>query len=301
MLVWVVHHKVPAVVLSDSNEHDARRSPLREAIKRCIIRCFASALVGGRSNAAYLELLGMPMDRIFLGYDIVDNAHFARGAILARTNEIQERIRLGLTTKPFFLASARFVRLKNLVGLVDAYARYISTTADPWDLVLLGDGVQRAEIERRIAFHNIAARVTMPGFKQYDDLPIYYGLASAFVHFSNIEPWGLVVNEAMASGLPIIVSSKCGCTKDLVVEGKNGFVVDPGDLGTLAERLGDLTNMDRSERDQMGAQSQTIIAQWSPSRFAEGARAAAETAIKTGSGPVSLISRAVLNVYSRVA
>src|SRR5262249_59830905 len=96
-----------------------------------------------------------------------------------------------------------------------------------WKLVLLGEGEQRAKLEGLRDALGLRNDVSMPGFKQYDELPAYYGLASAFVHTSTTEQWGLVVNEAMAAGLPVLVSERCGCGPDLVREGVNGFTFDP--------------------------------------------------------------------------
>jgi 1,2-diacylglycerol 3-alpha-glucosyltransferase len=298
MLRWAIRQNVPAVILSESTAHDAPRSPWREAVKRGLVGCFAAGLVGGRSHAAYLEQLGLPRDRIFFGYDIVDNMHFAHGTAEARADEAAERNRLALLDR-FFLASARFVPNKNLIGLIDAYAHYRQGAgASAWGLVLLGDGAQRAEIEARIAAHGIGDHVALPGFKQYGDLPAYYGLAGAFVHVSRVEPWGLVVNEAMAAGLPVVVSSSCGCAPELVTEGKNGFVVEAGDIGILADRLAELAGMDPNARSEMGERSSEIIAPWSPARFAEGCRATVETAMRVGSGQAGPARRALVNAYS---
>ena len=123
---------------------------------------------------------------------------------------------LGLPER-YFLASARFVPKKNLLRLLEAYAGYRRRAgADAWHLVLLGDGELRGDIERRSALPDLAGAVILPGFRQYDELPAYYGLARAFVHASTTEQWGLVVNEAMAAGLPVLVSDRCGCAPDLV-------------------------------------------------------------------------------------
>src|SRR5262249_38238680 len=162
---------------------------------------------------------------IFLGYDAVDNEHFKKGAEKSRNQPTNNEPKL---PQRFFLASARFVREKNLAGLINAFARYreLARTATvdggprtvdckPWDLVLLGDGPLRAELEAQLSALGLQEFVSMPGFKQYDELPPYYGKASAFVHASTIEPWGLVVNEGMASGLPVLVSNRCGCAQDL--------------------------------------------------------------------------------------
>ena len=105
----------------------------------------------------------------------------------------------------YFLASARFVEKKNLLGLVRAYGQY-RQIAPPegsrksWGLVLLGDGEFGPQIRRLVADLSLEDSVRLPGFKQYPELPAYYGLAGAFVHASVTEQWGLVVNEAMGFG-----------------------------------------------------------------------------------------------------
>src|SRR3984893_14157293 len=251
-----------------------------------------------RASTFERKQLGLPRGWIFFGYDIVDNMHFAHGTAEARADEAAERNRLALLDR-FFLASARFVPNKNLIGLIDAYAHYRQGAgASACGLVLLGDRAQRAESDARIAAHGIGDHVALPGFKQYGDLPAYYGLAGAFVHVSRVEPWGLVVNEAMAAGLPVVVSSSCGCAPELVTEGKNGFVVEAGDIGILAVRLAELAGMDPNARSEMGERSSEIIAPWSPARFAEGCRATVETAMRVGSGQAGPARRALVNAYS---
>ena len=115
------------------------------------------------------------------------------------------------------------------------------------------------------------------GFRQYDELPAYYGLADAFVHASTAEQWGLVVNEAMAAGLPVIVSQESGCARDLVQAGRNGFTFPARDLNALTQRLQDVAS-DSCDRLAMGAESREIIRQWSPETFARGLCQAAEVA-----------------------
>ena len=128
---------------------------------------------------------------------------------------------------------------------------------DAWHLVLLGDGELRGELERRIALPDLAGAVILRGFRQYDELPAFYGLARAFVHASTTEQWGLVVNEAMAAGLPVLVSARCGCAQDLVRNGVNGFTFDPYDVEELAGLMQRVAAMTEGQRRAMGQASQT--------------------------------------------
>ncbi|MDH7974648.1 glycosyltransferase family 4 protein [Sphingomonas sp. AR_OL41] len=277
MLLWARARDRPVVMLSESTAHDATRSFLREAIKRHIVGLCDAALVGGAPQRRYVEALGMAPDRVFIGYDAVDNDFFARGAAAARANAAAMRATLGLPER-YFLASCRFIAKKNLTRLIDAFASYRATvTEDAWDLVLIGDGALRAELEAQAAARGIADAVRFMGFRQYDDLPAFYGLAGGFVHISTVEQWGLVVNEAMAAGLPVIVSRACGCAEDLVDHGVNGWTVDPLDDADIAQRLIDLA-APATDRDAMGAAASRIVADFGPARFGAGVAAAVERA-----------------------
>lgn len=268
-LAWCADKGVPAVLMSDSTAYDAPRVAWKEAVKRRLVNLCQAALVAGKRHIDYVRALGMVRGRIHVGYDVVDNEHFMHGARVARENAPAVRRRLGLS-EYYFLASARFVPKKNLLRLLEAFSLYRRQAGVPvWDLVLLGDGELRGELEQSVRALDLQNVVHMPGFKQYDELPDYYGLASAFVHASTVEQWGLVVNEAMAAGLPVLVSECCGCVPDLVEEGRNGFTFDPCDMDALAALMNRISS-DACDLRAMGRASQEIIARWTPKTFAEG-------------------------------
>ena len=277
-LQWCRTHGVPPVLMSESSAHDTDRSAMKEWVKRQIVRAFPSALVGGSPHRAYLRQLGMAEDRIFTGYDVVDNAYFEEASDDARRQRASSPGPTGA-----FLASNRFIEKKNLLRVIDAYAAYRSrwnpTDSEPaWNLCLLGDGELRPALEARMATHRLEACVEMPGFKQYDELPSYYAKASCFLHASTTEQWGLVVNEAMASGLPVLVSNRCGCAPDLVQDNVNGFTFDPFDTESLASAMLAMHRLSAEARQAMGRASREIIRQWGPDRFGTGLRAAARSA-----------------------
>ena len=240
-LGWGLNHGVPCVVMSESTALDEPRRPWKEWVKSRVVQLCSAGLAGGTPHVEYLATLGLPREQVFPGYDAVDNDHFFSGAQAARANDSAERARLQLPPR-FLLASSRFVAQKNLPTLLESFARYSQEVGEnAWKLVLLGDGLLRTELlELRRTLH-LKDAVLLPGFKQYDELPAYYGLAGAFVHASTREPWGLVVNEAMAAGLPVLVSERCGCARDLVVSGENGFVFNPADPRELAARITQIT------------------------------------------------------------
>ena len=136
----------------------------------------------------------------------------------------------------------------------------------------------------------------LPGFKQYDELPVYYALAKTFVHPSTTEQWGLVVNEAVASGLPVIVSDRCGCVPELV--NGNGFTFDPFDEQELVERLSQMASLSDDERKSLSDASYGISANFAPKRFGEGLEQAARLALNRPR-KASLIDRALIIAIER--
>jgi glycosyltransferase involved in cell wall biosynthesis len=302
-LNWGLSNQVPVICMSESTPWDEVRNPIKELIKRRIIGLFSSALVGGTPHRAYMQELGMTADRIFLGYDAVDNGFF-----MEKSEELGARsLELEKQKRPYFLASARFIEKKNLFRLLRAYALYRKEAERRassvqgqavWNLLLLGDGLLRAQLEQLRLDLGLNDCAQMPGFKQYEELPSYYAQAGAFIHASTTEQWGLVVNEAMASGLPVLVSNRCGCAADLVKEGENGWTFDPAN----EEQIGDLMlriSCDENGRLKMGKKSQEIIAEWGPDRFALGIKSAVDTALAAPRKKVGLLDRMILWAMTR--
>jgi len=123
-------------------------------------------------------------------------------------------------------------------------------------LVVVGDGRERSSLTH---LSRGLKEVVFTGNIKYRDLPDYYALADMLVLPSREEVWGLVVNEAMACGTPILCSSNAGCSRDLVKDSVNGFVFQPGDVNTLAQRIEELASNEEL-RGSFGSSSQQIIA-----------------------------------------
>jgi len=307
-----LRRRIPMVVMSESSRQDEPRTWWKEAIKRRIVGLYSAALVGGQRHVEYLVELGMPPERVFTGYDVVDNHYFRQKAEEVRSQRSEVRQKYALPEN-YFLASARFVEKKNLPKLIQAYAEYrrgssafAKATADkeitakvPWDLVVLGDGPLRETLDTQLSTLNLNEHVYLPGFKPYDELPVYYALANAFVHASTTEQWGLVVNEAIASGLPVIVSNRCGCAPELV--NSNGFTFDPTNEHELTARLLEMASLSDEERKHLGDNSYRIAANFAPERFGEGLERAASVAMRVPQKRFGVMDRALLLVTASYA
>ncbi len=270
-LAWCRRHRRIAVCMAESKREDAPRAGWRERLKRTLVTEFDAAQAAGSAAARYIQSLGIPEDRTFIGYSVIDNDYFAEQAEAVRRNPEPARSLPGLADEtPFFFASARFMERKDLPTLIRAYAAYRrraeSAGEAPWRLLLLGDGPLRPVLEAMVSDEGVEDAVTMPGWRQIEDLPAYYALASAFVHTATVDQWGLVVNEAMAAGLPVVVSTGAGCAEDLVRDGQNGFTFQPGDRETLARYLFAVAH--EADLEAFARRSRNIISEWPLERFA---------------------------------
>jgi glycosyltransferase involved in cell wall biosynthesis len=209
--------------------------------------------------------MGFPRERIWTGYDVVDNQAFADGAAAARSQADSMRDRLGLPDR-YFLFVGRFAPEKNVLRMLEAYAKYRQVAGRrAWGLVLVGGGPLETELRARA---QELRDVVFAGFQQGDAVPTYYGLASCLVLPSVSETWGLVVNEAMAAGLPVLVSQRCGCVPELVRPGVNGYVCDPLDTDGMARLMGEMSS-DTANVTKMGEASRQIVSLYTPETWAQ--------------------------------
>ena len=269
-LVWSIWHRKPAILLSDSKEDDAPRNWWSENFKHWLLKGYKAALVAGKPQKRYLIKLGMKPESIFTGYDVVGNDDFHPNKINSLPAPHQ---------KPYFLAINRFIPKKNLSTLISSYGHYRQTAGvNSWDLVLCGNGELRPQIEQQIAELNLQDSIHLPGFLQQDELLPYFAHANCFIHASIQEQWGLVVNEAMAAGLPVLVSNRCGCFEDLVIEGVNGFGFEPENSKQLTELMLKMSSGE-IELEKMSKASLEHIQKFSPDYFAEGLMQAIQYAL----------------------
>jgi glycosyltransferase involved in cell wall biosynthesis len=275
------HPSTMTLLWSETTAIDHRRRRLREELKSYLVTRFDGALVAGGPQARYLGALGMPSARIRIVGGCVDNEFFASETDRARLQPAR-RLRLGLPQR-YFLYVGRFIREKNLKTLLAAYDYYRAERGPrAWDLVLVGAGPEEANLRSMVRKRTLEG-VHFAGLRQTDELPAFYAFASSLILPSLSEPWGLVVNEAMAAGLPVLVSERCGCAEDLVRNGRNGFVFDPGDVAALA---GVMTKISTGEVDPvaLGREGRQHVRAYSPERFAAGTIAHIDALRRSGLG-----------------
>lgn len=221
--LWGVVHAATPVLMSDSTVRDASRSRIKELAKRLIIRLlFDRGFVSGTRARDYLINLGMAESRICLGYDVVDNNHFETGVQQHRACSSREDFGL---PDHYFLCVARLSDEKNHEVLLRSFFKYRESKGS-WSLVLVGMGANEATLRKVTDESSFRDHVLFAGYKSYVDILPYYAFASSLILPSKSEPWGLVLNEAMAAGVPVIASDACGACDDLVTDGETGLVFE---------------------------------------------------------------------------
>jgi glycosyltransferase involved in cell wall biosynthesis len=267
-LVWARVHNIPFLLWSESHAHESRRvRPLVEFLKDEFLHRCTGFVVPGRLALEYLVDHKIGKNMIFTAPNAVDNNLFAACAAEARKNANARRQELNLPGR-YFLFAGRLVREKGVFELLSAYAKLNEQARQQVGLVFAGDGACRQELEERAASISPGV-VTFAGFAHREQLATYYALAEMLVLPTYSDTWGLVVNEAMACGLPVILSPAAGCAADLVRENWNGLLIPPKEVSPLAAAMESLAGQpDLCAR--MGANSLQHISHYSPEQWSLG-------------------------------
>jgi glycosyltransferase involved in cell wall biosynthesis len=273
---WTKLHGVPLLLWSESTASDQRRRHrLVEFMKERFLGMCGAFVVPGKASLQYLKDLGIAENRIFSAPNAVDIRFFATSAEAARRDEFKVCARLSLPSR-YFLYVGRLVRAKGVFELVEAYSQLDDEIRAKVGLVFVGDGPERSELMERTS-RTAPGTVQYHGFVHREGLPEFYALADALIFPTHSDTWGLVVNEAMSCGLPVIVTSVAGCGLDLVQDGWNGFVVPPGDSSQLAAAMARLAGSPEM-RMEMGLRGRERIEAYSPAAWADGLVRAMELA-----------------------
>jgi glycosyltransferase involved in cell wall biosynthesis len=262
---------VPVLVRGESNllrrPHGARalvRSlvwlPIRRLLYTAVFRRVDAFAVIGSRNAAFFRHFGVTDEKLVWAPYGVANEHFALPPAAREAARRQHREALRCRDETVMFGSvAKLIPLKRPLDLLMAFRECVASGLDV-RLVYIGDGPGRKHVEEQVQRHGLESHVHVTGFVNQASIPQWYAALDCLVLPSDsLETWGLVVNEAMASGLPVIVSDAAGCAPDLVREGENGYTFALGDQRALAERMRRIVCGGKTTRAAMGDRSRQII------------------------------------------
>lgn len=259
-LVWCRVRRVPYVLYVES--HDAGpRAGWRRAVKNAVVPRFlgsaASILVTGSVTREAMITRGFSPERIRVFADTIDVEAWAEraGRLAGRRDTLRDSLGAG-EDDVLVLSVARLAPEKGL----DTLIRAVASTGDPkLLLVVVGEGAERQHLDELA--NELGVRLVLCGDQDWQNVLEAYVAADIFALLSEREPWGVVVNEAAACGLPLVLSDRVGAATDLVRDGENGALVPAGDVLAAAAALKSLAD-DPAARRRAGERSRELIAGW---------------------------------------
>lgn len=258
-ILWANIHSVPYAIISEShllNPRNIWKSSVKRLLLPFIIKRAAFLLPLGSFQAEYLIRYGAKAEDMYYFPNTADIDFFIEESKRRKNEKGKLKKALGIKSKFIILYVGRLAEEKNLFTLIRAF-REIKNSYEAATLLIIGEGYLRYALESFIEKRNIEG-VRFEGFVENKRLPLYYSIADIFVLPSQNEPWGVVITEAMASGLPIIISDKVGCRGDLLKVGENGFCFEdyrPRQLASYIERF----FRNPASIEEMGEKSRDII------------------------------------------
>jgi glycosyltransferase involved in cell wall biosynthesis len=265
---------------STAYEPSLQRTLAAPLVKTMVRGTDACVSVGTRSKE-YLHALGASSQKIFTAYSTVDVELFQRVSATARAHRIEHRAALGIRRRHVLLYCGQFIERKGLRYLLKAFA-LIKCEYEDVALVMVGYGPEHSRLLEEVTRLGLSD-VHLLGHVEVADMPKMYALADVFVLPSTEETWGLVVNEAMACGLPLIVTDRVGSSVDLLRDGENGYLVPVADPASIADRTLRLLK-DPQLVARMSECSKQRIKQFTPEHAAEGFLEAVRHAISMTAG-----------------
>lgn len=261
-----------AVLLRGESNLLANRSYAVRAMKKLVLsllfRNVDAFLPIGTLNTRFYEHYGIRPERLFRTPYTVDNTLLQNEHRRLLPDRGTVRRTLGVNDdSPIILFVSKLIDRKRPMDLLIAYGMLAKNSAEPY-LVFVGDGPERAALEQYVKEHGLT-NVRFLGFTRPSDTAPYFVAADIFAFPSGFETWGLVVNEAMNFGLPIVTTNMVGASYDIVKDGETGFVCRVGDTATFAKRLGTLVH-DTKLRQRQGQNALERIATWSNKEAADG-------------------------------
>lgn len=254
---------IKVIISVDSTEEDKPNIWWKEAIKRFVVNRAQGFFCYGSKAAEYMLKFGAKPHQILLENNAVDNEKISSIYLKSLPGRGAEKQKYGL--RPYnFIYTGRLMAIKNVDNLLIAFSKL--KTKD-WGLIILGDGAEREKLIKYVSDNNLEGVRFIDGQAWYD-VPKFMALGDVFVLPSYSEPWGLVVNEAMVYGMPVIVSNKCGSSHDLVKNNKNGYTFNPYDTDELAAIM-DKFVKEPGKTKEFGEVSKEIIKKYSPEQVAQ--------------------------------
>lgn len=275
MACWVL--RIPMVVRGESNALRKRKWWIKR-LHKFYLKRFSAFLCIGRSNRQFYLDYGISGSKLFHCPYFVDNRHFSHRFSECSNQREFLRQQWGIPSDACcFVYVGKLIPKKRVMDLLFALKAALKSAANI-QVLIVGSGELLNEANNFVNIHELP--VTFTGFLNQTELPKAYAVSDCLVLPSDYgETWGLVVNEAMVCGLPVIVSDRVGCGPDLVQNNTTGFVFPFGDVQALATRMVEIASDDQHRR-VMGINARQRIEKYSVENAVEGSLQAIEYVLK---------------------
>ena len=233
MKVWwyTRRKKAEFLIWSGSVTTKGKGAGLVRTMQRRFLAAYSAAfIVYGKGAGKYMESLGVASKKIFKAINTVDTVFFSQ-----KTAELKEKA--VLSDNKHRLSYVGYLSERKNVGQLLQCIRLLASERTDFILDLIGDGDAKADLQRQVRELKLDDFVRFPGFKQKHELPEYYASTDVFLFQTGFDIWGLVLNEAMAAGLPCIASPKPGAVDDLILDGETGYVIDFNDEKSIVQKI----------------------------------------------------------------
>ena len=276
---WCRSRAIPFVLWAGAwPGQEGRIRHRRSSERRRLVRFASAYITYGTAAADYLISLGAPGDRVFPAWNTVDLEGIASDARAAASRRTALASKYQLAANNLLFVGS-LVERKGLRELMTA-ALTIDRADPDWALHLVGAGPLEAELRSLVRAEGKDSHFRFHGLRPPGDVAELLGLVDGFVLPTKREAWGLVINEAMACGVPVVASPHAGATRDLIVDGVTGYVVEPTDVNRLSAAMSLLLSGNAESRAIGQAGAEAVRAKASLERSVEGFVAAIQCALE---------------------
>ena len=283
---WAKSNNKAVVIFDDAKKENLPRGFITNLIKRIFYLYIDSILCPSKAwNDTYISW-GVPANAVFYGLDVVDNSFW---------NEKKSPTIDFVLPEKYFLCVGRQIPCKNFDMVIKAFKQVVFQEA-AFDLVFVGSGEESEKLQSLVE-ESHKNKIHFIPFQTAENLSVIYQNAYCFILPSLSETWGLVVNEAMASGLPVLVSNRCGCADTLVINGENGFTFSPCNVAELASCMEKIIALSPEEINKMKEKSLQVISDWGINRFSSGVVDAINYAATHRRRPMYCVGKYLLKMW----
>jgi glycosyltransferase involved in cell wall biosynthesis len=244
-------------IRGESNfSHEMRLPTFVSIVKRFCFKLLFSFvdkfLYIGNENLFFYKSLGIKNEKLLFVPYCVDNFRFQKEKLTLKTDELRRELGYPLDAR-IIVCCGKFISKKNPLDVIKSFHH---ADIDNSYLIMIGEGELRSSMETLIDSYNIKDRVFLTGFVNQLEISRFYSLADLYVMASGVgETWGLSTNEAMNFALPLLLSDLTGCSSDLVIAGKNGFIFETGNISLMSRYIKNILELPEYDRLELGRQS----------------------------------------------